>query len=68
VERRPTGGVIFFDVCSLLPSPLVGEGGSLARSGSEMDEGFVSADRDPLSGATRHLLPQGEKGRGSVAY
>ena len=28
----------------------------------ETGEGFVSADRDPSSGATRHLLPQGEKG------
>ena len=44
-----------------LPSPLVGEGGSLTRSGSETDEGSVSADGDPSSGASRHLLPQGEK-------
>ena len=28
------------------PSPLVGEGGS-TRSGSETDEGFVSAERTP---------------------
>jgi len=28
-------------------------------------EGSVSADRDPSSGASRHLLPQGEKGRGT---
>src|SRR6185503_17752792 len=28
---------------SLFPSPLVGEGGSLTRSDSETDEGFVSA-------------------------
>src|SRR3978361_1419457 len=53
-----------------LPSPLVGEGGSTARSGGETDEGYVSADsvpaeRYPSSGASRHLLPQGEKGRKS---
>jgi hypothetical protein len=43
----------------------VGEGGSLTRSGSETDEGSVSADRDPSSAlASRgHLLPQGEKGK-----
>src|SRR5258707_1120708 len=29
------------------PSPLVGEGGSLTRSGSETDEGSVSAERTP---------------------
>src|SRR5438270_9776440 len=45
------------------PSPLVGEGGSTARSGGETDEGSVSADRDPSSTlpSARHLLPQGEK-------
>jgi hypothetical protein len=32
---------------SLLPSPLVGEGGSLTRSGSETDEGSLSAERTP---------------------
>src|SRR5258705_11596780 len=36
------------------------------RSGSETDEGSVSADRDPSSGAARHLLPQGEKGEKNV--
>src|SRR3954452_25223291 len=30
---------------------------------SRTGEGSVSADRNPSSGATRHLLPQGEKGR-----
>jgi hypothetical protein len=51
------------------PSPLVGEGGSLTRSGGEPDEGSVSAygvclrGENPSSGASRHLLPQGEKGR-----
>jgi hypothetical protein len=29
---------------------------------AKTDEGSVSADRDPSSGASRHLLPQGEKG------
>ena len=29
------------------PFPLVGEGGSLTRSGSETDEGSVSAERTP---------------------
>src|SRR3954469_3263223 len=29
------------------PSPLVGEGGSLTQSGSETDEGSVSAERTP---------------------
>ena len=37
------------------PSPLVGEGARRA------DEGFVSDIANPSSGATRHLLPQGEK-------
>src|SRR5688572_3060746 len=32
---------------SSFPSPLVGEGGSLTRSGSETDEGSVSAERTP---------------------
>ena len=32
-------------------------------SAFETGEGSVSADRDPPSGASRHLLPQGEKGR-----
>jgi hypothetical protein len=52
------------------PSPLVGEGGSLARSGSETDEGSVSADRDPSSAfaSLRHLLPQGEKEEKRDAY
>jgi hypothetical protein len=31
-----------------------------AQSEFVTGEGFVSADRDPSSGATRHLLPQGE--------
>jgi hypothetical protein len=50
-----SGLVIFF------PSPLVGEGGSIVRSAIETGEGFVSAETDLSSGATRHLLPQGEK-------
>ena len=47
------------------PSPLVGEGGS-PRSG-ETGEGSLSASislargSNPSSGASRHLLPQGEK-------
>ena len=39
-----------------------GEGGRDAEA-SRTGEGFVSTDRDPSSGASRHLLPQGEKGR-----
>jgi hypothetical protein len=46
---------------SCFPSPLVGEGGSPVRSSGETDEGSLSAERDPSSGASRHLLPQGEK-------
>jgi len=50
-----------------LLSPLVGEGGSTARSDGETDEGSVSADANPSSGASRHLLPQGEKEKNYVA-
>ncbi|WP_373502803.1 error-prone DNA polymerase [Aestuariivirga sp.] len=42
------------------PSPLVGEGGSRQRR--ETDEGMMAARSNPSSGASRHLLPQGEKG------
>ncbi len=31
---------------AFFPSPLVGEGGSLTRSGSETDEGYVPADTE----------------------
>ena len=41
---RPAGRFIALP----LPSPLVGEGGSLTRSGGEPDEGSVSADGRPL--------------------
>src|SRR5437763_4546720 len=47
-----------------LPSPLVGEGGEIERSEMKPGEGSVSADADPSSGASRHLLPQGEKEEG----
>src|SRR6185312_14912199 len=61
---RGEKGVILF------PSPLVGEGGSTARSDGEPDEGYVSGSlgrrENPSSGASRHLLPQGEKGRTSI--
>src|SRR5450631_735683 len=48
------------------PSPLVGEGGRDALA-SRTGEGSVSADRDPSSGASRHLLPQGEKEESQIA-
>src|SRR4051812_22502370 len=55
------------------PSPLAGEGGS-PRSG-ETGEGlspraqlsFAFAERNPSSGASRHLLPPGEKGKSASA-
>src|ERR1700692_4743581 len=48
----------------LFPSPLVGEGG--ASRSEATGEGYLSArtepaERYPSSGASRHLLPQGEK-------
>jgi hypothetical protein len=52
---------------AFFPSPLVGaERAELAlgwtrRVASRTGKGSVSADRDPSSGASRHLLPQGEK-------
>src|SRR5260370_40870024 len=53
------------------PSPLVGEGG--ASRSEATGEGSVSADtecavRDPSSGASRHLLPQREKGRALLRF
>src|SRR5262245_45623934 len=43
--------------------PLVGEGGSIARSAIETGEGSVSVEKNPSSGfaARSHLLAQGEK-------
>jgi hypothetical protein len=41
----------------------VGEGGSTARSGVETGEGFVSADRDPSSGADFVRATFSHKGR-----
>src|SRR5260221_4109173 len=43
--------VVVGKIRAALPSPLVGEGGSIAQSAIETDEGSVSADRDPSSGA-----------------
>ena len=54
---------------TLFPSPLVGEGGSNERSSFETGEGFFPqaqncvGGENPSSGVSRHLLPQGEKGR-----
>jgi hypothetical protein len=47
----------------VFPSPLVGEGGSTARSGGEPDEGFVSADRNPSSVADCVRATFSHKGR-----
>ena len=53
------------------PSPLAGEGGS--RRLTDEGAGAASllsiisrAEPYPSSGASRHLLPQGEKGRAEV--
>jgi hypothetical protein len=41
----------------------MGEGGSTTRSGGETGEGFVSADRDPSSGADFIRATFSHKGR-----
>jgi error-prone DNA polymerase len=46
------------------PSPLAGEGGSRHRR--ETDEGVLQLATLPSSGASRHLLPQGEKGKNLI--
>src|SRR6202035_1709752 len=69
-ERGSVGGGHCFRFCcggrSSPPSPC--GRGWLRCTASQTGEGFVSTDterteRDPSSGASRHLLPQGEKGR-----
>jgi hypothetical protein len=47
----------------IFPSPLVGEGGSNERSEFEADEGSVSADKDPSSGADCVRTTFSHKGR-----
>jgi spore maturation protein CgeB len=55
-------------VGALNPSPLAGEGGARPRSGWE-GEGLVLAENEnnPSPGASRHPLPQGERGKEVIA-
>src|SRR5258705_12031525 len=50
---------------SCLPSPLVGEGGSLTRSGSETDEGSVSAEATPHPPSRAAKAPSPTSGEGN---
>src|SRR4051794_8408375 len=62
---------------ALLSPPLVGEGGFDAkhrrrvrgrlRGDRPLNCAFLFVERDPSSGASRHLLPQGEKGRAACS-
>jgi hypothetical protein len=60
IARRFSRGIARW---AIFPSPLVGEGGSIAQSAIETGEGSVSADRDPSSGADFVHATFSHKGR-----
>ena len=53
---------------SFFPSPLVGEGGSPARSGGETGEGSVSADSRPLTRCAARRPPSPTRGEGKKEF
>src|SRR5207248_8356318 len=64
-RRRRAAEAELRDGGALFPSPLVGEGGSLARSDSETDEGSVSAERTPHPALRATFSHKGRRGKRS---